>query len=137
MKKTFETVAKFTYSSEAVIVKGRLESEGIPVFMTDHLTIDTDPLVSNAIGGVKLKVYTEDKIRAQEVLNSINEFSLNDEGEAMVCPNCQSTEVDYFSNVNSLASLGAFLIGFLFGSLPFYNKYDYRCRNCKNKFLAS
>ncbi len=51
----FSTVAVFQYSSEAQIIKGRLESDGIEVFLADNLTIDTDPLVSNAIGGVKLK----------------------------------------------------------------------------------
>ena len=55
MSETFKTIAKFQYSAEALIVKGRLEAEGIQVFLTDNHTIDTDPLVSNAIGGVKLK----------------------------------------------------------------------------------
>lgn len=41
---TFTTVAVFQYSSEAQIVKGRLESDGIEVFLADNLTIDTDPL---------------------------------------------------------------------------------------------
>ncbi|WP_342662741.1 hypothetical protein [Gelidibacter mesophilus] len=53
---TFTTVAVFQYSTEAQIIKGRLESDGIEVFLSDNLTIDTDPLVSNAIGGIKLKV---------------------------------------------------------------------------------
>ncbi|MEL6812350.1 MAG: DUF2007 domain-containing protein [Bacteroidota bacterium] len=135
MSETFITVAKFTYSSEATIVKGRLESEGIPVFMTDHVTIDTDPLVSNAIGGVKLKVYATDEEKAREVLSSIHEFSLDDQGKEMHCPYCDSTEIDYFTHIHSFRSLMAFLFGFLFGVLPFYNKYDYRCRNCKEKFL--
>ncbi len=52
MENTFIKVASFQYSSEAMIIKGRLEAEGIEVFMKDNNTIDTDPLVSNAIGGV-------------------------------------------------------------------------------------
>ena len=65
MAETFITIAKFTYTSEALITKGKLESEGIPVYMTDSLTIDIDPLVSNAIGGVRLKVENKDAEKAR------------------------------------------------------------------------
>ena len=81
MKKgKFTTVAIFQYSSEAQIIKGRLESENIEVFLTDNLTIDTDPLVSNAIGGVKLKVLSHQAKEAKEILSSIEKYSLVDEG---------------------------------------------------------
>ena len=56
MQDTFVTIARFPYSTEAQIVKGRLEADGIEVFLRDNINIDTDPLVSQAIGGVKLKV---------------------------------------------------------------------------------
>lgn len=134
MSQTFATVAQFTYSSEAKIIQGRLESDGIATFLIDANTIDTDPLVSNAIGGVKLKVRFEDEQRAREILEEINQYSLTNDGEPIQCPNCKGSEVDYFSNVNSMGSLVAFLIGFLFGALPFYTRYDYRCRECKTKF---
>lgn len=130
----FSTVASFQYSSEAQIVKGRLETEGIPVFLSDNLTIDTDPLVSNAIGGVKLKVRSEDEDRAISILKSINRYSMDDQGNKIVCPNCNSKKVDYFTNVKDFKSLVSFLVGFIFGVLPFYTKYEYRCDNCKNKF---
>ena len=67
MEQLFTTIAVFTYCSEAKIIKGRLESEGIEVFLSDELTIDTDPLVSNAIGGVKLKVFTENVEKANKI----------------------------------------------------------------------
>ncbi|SDL67686.1 DUF2007 domain-containing protein [Kriegella aquimaris] len=130
----FSTVASFQYSSEAQIVKGRLEAEGIRVFLSDNLTIDTDPLVSNAIGGVKLKVRFEDEDDAISILKSINRYSIDDQGNAVVCPNCNSKKVDYFTNVKDFKSLISFLVGFIFGVLPFYTKYEYRCENCKNKF---
>lgn len=134
MNETFVTVAKFTYSSEAQIFKGKLESEGIPVFMADNLTIDIDPLVSNALGGVRLKVRSQDAEKAKEILGSVREFSVDEEGKEIHCPNCNSTKVHYFSNVNSFKSLIAFLFGFLFSTLPFYAKYSYTCEDCKTKF---
>ncbi len=131
---TFTTIATFQYSTEAKIVKGRLEHEGIDVFISDDLTIDTDPMVSYAIGGVKLKVKTEDKDKAVSILKSINKYSLDDEGNQISCPNCKSVEVDYFTNITDFKSLISFLVGILLGVLPFYTRYSYRCENCKTKF---
>jgi len=59
MESTWVVIANYQYSSEAQIFKGRLEAEGIQVHLQDEYTIDTDPLMSHAIGGVKLKVHRE------------------------------------------------------------------------------
>ena len=134
MDSTFVTVAVFTYSAEAGIIKGRLDAEGVETFLVDNLTIDTDPLVSNAIGGIKLKVRKEDEEKAREILATINEYSVDDAGKEIHCPNCGATEIHYFSDVTDLKSLAALLFGFLFGTLPFYTKYAYRCEICREKF---
>jgi len=52
----FTLIGRFQYSSEATIYKGKIESEGIEVYMRDTATVDANPLYSNAIGGVKLYV---------------------------------------------------------------------------------
>lgn len=135
MNPTFVTVATFQYSSEAQILKGRLASDGIEVFLADNYTIDTDPLVSNAIGGVKLRVHHTDEEAARAILESIEAItSLDDEGAPMICPACEKKEVQLFTTVTDAKSLGAFLVGVVFGTLPFYTRYQYRCGNCSHKF---
>ena len=134
MSQTFKTIARFQYSSEAQIIKGRLEAEGIQVFLSDNLTIDTDPLVSNAIGGVKLKVYSTQAMKAQHILNSINKYSIDDEGNTINCPSCNSEHVQLFSTIKDAKSFFSFLFGFLIGTLPFYAKHKYRCDECSNEF---
>lgn len=134
MAETFTTVAKFQYSTEAQIIKGRLEAEGIQVFLSDNLTIDTDPLVSHAIGGVKLKVLSQDTLKAKHILDSIAQYSIDDDGLPIACPNCNKKEVELFSTITDLKSFIAFLFGFLSGTLPFYTKDKYRCSNCDTKF---
>jgi DNA-directed RNA polymerase subunit RPC12/RpoP len=134
MSDKFKTIAQFQYSTEARIVKGRLEADGIPVFLSDSFTIDTDPLVSNAIGGVKLKVYARDALKAQYILQSINKYALDDEGNAISCPNCKSENVALFSTIKDIKSFFAFIFGVLFSALPFYTKHRYRCEVCKNEF---
>ncbi len=134
MSNTFKTIARYQYSSEAQIMKGLLESEDIQVFLSDNLTIDTDPLVSNAIGGVKLKVFAKDAMKAQHILESIKKYSIDDDGNAINCPNCNSNNISLFSTIKDTKSLFSFLFGFLFGTLPFYSKNKYRCENCKTEF---
>jgi len=134
MSDTFKVIAKFQYSSEAQIIKGRLESEGIPVFLSDNLTIDTDPLVSNAIGGVKLKVLSKDALKAQHIISTIQEYSIDDDGNAIICPNCKEEKVSLFSTIKDLKSFASFFIGFIFGALPFHTRYKYRCESCKTEF---
>jgi len=134
MEDTFKTIARYEYSSEAQIIKGRLEADGIQVFLSDNLTIDTDPLVSNAIGGVKLKVLTKDAKKAQEILRSIQKYSLDDQGNFVSCPNCKSEHVQLFSTIKNLKSFLSFIFGFLVGTLPFYAKHKYRCEDCSTEF---
>lgn len=131
---TFTTVAVFQYSTEAQIIKGRLESDGIEVFLSDNLTIDTDPLVSNAIGGIKLKVLSHQAEEAKQILNAIQQYSMDDKGQPIHCPNCKSTHVELFSTIKDFKSFFWFLFGFLFSSLPFYTKHKFRCEMCDTEF---
>ena len=134
MSPIFKTVARFQYTSEAQIMKGRLEADGIKVFLQDHLTIDTDPLVSNAIGGVKLRVLADDALKAQHILSSMHQYAMDDDGNAIVCPNCGQEKVELFSTISSIKSLLAFVVGFVSGTLPLHTRYKYVCDHCSHEF---
>ncbi len=134
MQDTFVTIARFPYSTEAQIVKGRLEADGIDVFLRDNITIDTDPLVSQAIGGVKLKVLAKDEKAARAILKSIKAYSVDDEGNSIVCPNCKNEHIELYSTITNFKSLISFLIGFISGTLPFSTRYQYKCEDCKTEF---
>lgn len=77
----FTFLRRFQYSSEAVIYQGKLESIGIEVFMRDNNIVDSNPLYSNAVGGVKMFVRTEDYDRANEILNDVNLFLVDDDDQ--------------------------------------------------------
>ncbi|WP_299128549.1 DUF2007 domain-containing protein [uncultured Winogradskyella sp.] len=134
MSETFVTIARYQYSSEAQIVKGRLEADGIEVFLKDNITIDTDPLVSNAIGGIKLKVRSEDEKEAKAILKSIKAYAVDDNGNPILCPNCGKNEVELYSTIDSLKAFLSFLIGIITFTLPFHTRYKYICENCKTEF---
>jgi len=134
MESTFEKIAVFQYSAEALVTKGRLEADGIEVFMADNNTIDTDPLVSNAIGGVKLFVRTEDAPKAKEILAEISRYAVDNQGNNIVCPACKGTTVEVMSTVRDGKGLAAFLLGMLLSAFPFFVKYKYHCNNCGSEF---
>jgi hypothetical protein len=120
MANEFYTIGSFEYPADVQIIKGRLESEGIRVFLRDENTLNTDPLISQAIGGVKLQVYTKDKDKAIAIYDEIRSYALDDNGDPVICPNCkaQRSEVYY-------ARKGIFNKLF-----PFFEKKKYRCLQC-------
>ncbi|MGC4035522.1 MAG: DUF2007 domain-containing protein [Chitinophagaceae bacterium] len=66
----FKILQTFTNYIEANILLGRLEEEGIHCFLQDEYTVTIDPLLSNAIGGIKLMVPESQLERAYEIMNT-------------------------------------------------------------------
>ncbi len=120
MKQEFYTIGSFEYVADVQIIRGKLESEGIPVFLRDEYTLNTDPLISSAIGGVKLQVYTRDRDRALDIYNEVRSYAQDASGNPVVCPNCkaQRSEV-YYSRKRVLHKL-----------FPFLEPKKYRCLKC-------
>jgi hypothetical protein len=63
-----QTIASFRDASEAHIVRGLLESEGMHPVIQDEFLIQNDWVYSQAIGGVKLQVPDEEFDLAREIL---------------------------------------------------------------------
>ena len=130
----FTQIANYQFSSEAYLIKGKLESEGVEVFLQNENTINTDPILSNAVGGVKLFVNTDDVIQAKQILASIPEFSFDDKGELLTCPNCGAQKIEMVTTIKDLKSFFAFLYGLVTLSMPFYTKHKYKCESCNFEF---
>ncbi len=62
------TLITFELPQESFIIKSKLESEDIYVFLKDEFTVQTDNFLSNAIGGVKLQVFEKDVEKSLEIL---------------------------------------------------------------------
>lgn len=120
MEEKFYQLASFEYAADVQIVKGKLESEGIPVFLRDENTLNSDPLISNAIGGVKLQVYSKDKERALTIYNEVRAYALDDNDNPVVCPNCKATKSEVYYNRK----------GIFYKLFPFFEKRKYKCLNC-------
>ncbi|WP_293875306.1 DUF2007 domain-containing protein [Flavobacterium sp.] len=130
----FTLLRRFQYSSEAIIYKGKLESQGIAVFLRDNNTIDSNPLYSNLLGGVKLYVKTEDFEKAVEILGDVSLYSVDDDNQPINCPKCGSTQIDMVTSIKDLKSFFCFLIFLLLSIAPFFTKHKYKCQNCQFEF---
>lgn len=158
----YTTVLTFTYPYEVVIVRGRLESEGIECFVQDELTVQVNPFYSNAIGGVKLQVRERDLKQAVEILKETGYLKDEDlqpdkglgkkslkspksdknqvvtvnsqvaKSEKTKCPLCGSDEVVRTKNGGWLFLS---LISLLIANIPapLFRK-GYYCFDCKRKF---
>ena len=121
MEEKFYLLGSFEYVADVQIIKGKLESEGIPVFLRDENTLNSDPLISNAIGGVKLQVYAKDKDKALAIYNEIRAYAIDDNGKLITCPNCKAQKSESYYERKSI-----------FHKLfPFFEKRKYRCLSCE------
>jgi predicted RNA-binding Zn-ribbon protein involved in translation (DUF1610 family) len=134
MKQSLIQIANYQYASEAYLFKAKLQSEGIEVFLQNENTVNAEPAWSNAIGGVKLFVYSDDVMKAKQVLNSVLKYSLNDDGTVLKCPECGGEKIEMFTTIKDLKSFLAFVYAVFTFSLPFYTKHKYKCESCNFEF---
>jgi hypothetical protein len=76
----FETVFSTMDWNQAQVFKGRLEAAGIPIYIGDAHTNQTDPLLTPALGGYRIRVPVERAREAKEILAAIlaGKFALDD-----------------------------------------------------------
>jgi len=130
---TFKT---FDNAMDAHILKIKLESEGITCFLFDENIVSVNPLYSNLVGGIKLKINEEDVVLAKNIVLELEQtpYTTDDE-QVIACPECQSTRIE--SGYKSMKSVGAVLsaiASFLLMIFPLYRKTVYKCLDCGNEF---
>lgn len=125
MNNNYLILAVYEYSTEAYVTKSKLDSEGIVTMLMDEKTIDSDPLISNAIGGVKLLVHKNDFDRALRIYNEIRTYLKDKNGNDIFCPNCNSNKI----LAAPIQRKNVFYMLF-----PFFEKARNLCNNCKTIF---
>ena len=70
--KEFKTIAVFNYTHEIVVLKHRLDQEGIHYFFENETMTSIAPFYSNALGGIKLKIHPNDFEKVQSILDELN-----------------------------------------------------------------
>ena len=58
----------FNFTYEIIVIKHRLEQEGIAYFFENETTLGIVPFYNTALGGIKLKVHPNDFENVKEIL---------------------------------------------------------------------
>jgi hypothetical protein len=121
MSSKYHILGAFDYVADAELIKAKLESEGIHVFLKDANILQADPFIASAIGGVKVMVYQQDRERAEEIYNSVRRYAVDRDGNPVVCPNCKAARSERYSDRSN----------FWNRLFPFLEPMKYRCLNCE------
>ena len=126
-------VARYSYPLEAQIAKSNLEAAGISAHIADVHTINTNWLYSDALGGVRLMVDSDNVQEAEEILRqdfsqSVIEEAGEDEEETSQwrCSHCGSSNVIPFTK----GKRPAFVVFILLGFPLFKYQHGIKCNDC-------
>lgn len=114
----------------AHIAMARLENEGINCYLKDEFTVTIDPILSNAIGGIKLCVHPSQVERAKDLFQLMEAQTK----QKQACPKCNSLNVQYITQPGKLLNWFTALISWSFTNYAVDVKKVYHCFNCSNEF---
>lgn len=119
------TIQTFDNYFNANIQLTRLRAAGVECYLKDEYTVTIDPLLSNAIGGIKLVVRKSDEHTVRRLLREMNATS----EKKLLCPQCASSKfisVPERSGENILAAIATWI----FSAYAVSAKNVYQCTNC-------
>jgi predicted RNA-binding Zn-ribbon protein involved in translation (DUF1610 family) len=126
----FVVAQVFTNYIDANIIMGRLEEEGINCWLKDENTVTIDPILTNAVGGIKLMVAETQAERAFELLREFR----NEQQSVLKCPRCGSTNVEFVTTPRKASNWIGVIVGFLFTNFALSADRVYHCFNCGFEF---
>ena len=92
--------------------------------MKDEYTVTIDPLLSNAIGGIKLTVRKEDAFHAENLLRKFEEDYLG----SIACPQCHSNHIILVPQPNKESSKD--IMSWLRSIFTVVTHSIYQCQQC-------
>lgn len=120
MDSRYVVLDSFDLVADAELLRIKLESEGIPVFLKDVNIMQAEPFIAAATGGVKVMVLRQDLFRAESIYEELRRFALDREGNPVVCPNCKAARSERYFKRDTL----------LYKLFPFLEPAKYRCTRC-------
>ena len=110
----------------AHIAMGRLKEEGIDCWLKDENTVTIDPILSNAVGGIKLMVNEHKAKQAWELLNQLEQAYK----ATFVCPKCGSSNIELVSTPRKTINWLSAISTFFFGNYALAVDKVYHCFDC-------
>jgi hypothetical protein len=118
-------VRTFNNYFSANIMLTKLQASGIECYLKDEYTVTIDPILSNAIGGIKLVVKKKDEEEIRKILQEFDKEYM----QAATCPNCGAHDFTYIAKPGVTNFVTAILT-WLLSNYAIATDYVYRCGNC-------
>ena len=126
----FKQVASFDNYLLANMSLGMLQENDINCHLKDENIVTIDPLLSPAIGGIKLLVEEQDYEKAIDIIKEAEAAYLKE----IPCPHCQSLSLVAEEKINTPEGFwGKLKNQIAYGQTSTYRKI-YRCQNCRQIF---
>jgi hypothetical protein len=122
----FVTICSYDNYISAHIALGRLEEESINGWLKDENTVTIDPILSNAIGGIKLMVPGVQAERASEILRVLE----NEHKKQTPCPRCGSLNFEWITSPRKASTWASALIGFFWTNYALPIEKSFHCFDC-------
>lgn len=124
----FETIASYFWINDAELARIELESQGVEAKIEDSEIAAANPFLSNAAGGIKLKVRKDDILKASQILKDIEDGKKDK--YHVSCPQCESTDITEKRFPAWGLLLSVVTLGFFF--VAAYRPYH--CNSCGYKW---
>lgn len=115
---------------KAAIELSLLKEAGIICHLKDEYTITIDPLLSPALGGMKLMIAEDQVLIAKKLLSDSNKLYL----KTIACPNCEQNDLQFITEITDYKSWAGKIKSLLINGQEQQVTQFYRCRNCYHTF---
>lgn len=115
---------------DAHIAMGVLEERGINCWLKDENTVTIDPILTNAVGGIKLMVEKQNAQQAFEILQDLRQ----EHKASLSCPKCGSHNIEFVSTPRKASNWLSALIGLFITNYAMPVDKVYHCFDCGHEF---
>ena len=119
------TLRSFDNYFLANILLTKMQDAGIECYLKDENTVTIDPILSNAIGGIKLVVREDDAAEAIQLLQLFDEEYL----QSVKCPKCGKASIALVNKPGATNYITA-IFTWLFSSYAVPAESIYQCSSC-------
>ena len=132
-KMDFVILQSFNNYLDAHLLMAKLESEDIQCWLQDENTVTLYPILTNAVGGIKLFVNKNDLSRARQIFWEIE----NNRKKTIECPKCKGHNIELVSTPRKAANWFSAILTFFLGDYALTVDKVNHCFDCGNEFANS
>ena len=118
---------------DAHLLMAKLESEDIQCWLQDENTVTLYPILTNAVGGIKLFVNKNDLSRARQIFWEVE----NNRKKTIECPKCKGHNIELVSTPRKAANWFSAILTFFLGDYALAADRVNHCFDCGNEFANS